>query len=125
MTPDQLLLTPAVQSRLAAALANAGQPDGLQACIDEAAVRIAAYTRGYTVAAELVAEWTRLLALRKAYTAAGVGTPKDIERDSDAVLRELEAYRDGKFPGQLAANEPARSPGVAIVTTNEIDAPLR
>lgn len=124
MTPDQLLLTPALQAKLTTALANAGQPDGLQVCIDGAAVQIESYTRGYTVDATLIAKWTRLLALLEAYTIAAVGVPKDIKEGADAAIRALEAYRDGKFPGLLSISAPARSAGVAITSDSALDATL-
>ena len=125
MTPDQLLLTPQVQARLGSALANAGQADGLQVCIDEAAAKVERYIRGYTVDDAQVTTWTRSLALCAAYTIAGIGTPKDIEREAETTMRELEAYRDGKFAGQVNTASPARSPGAEVTTAADLDSSLR
>lgn len=115
MTPSQLLLPPALQARLAAALAAAGVDDGLQTCIDDAAAVVSDYIAGYSLSAARTEGWTRTLAVHRAYLLALVGVPKDLQTAFEAALRELEAVRDGKFSGALEdEDDPPASPGAAV-----------
>ena len=98
MTPSQLLLTDDRQSQLTTALANTGIPDPLAQCISEAEADVARYTAGYVIAQESRDGWTRAIALWKAYTAAELGVPDDIQKSYEATIEELKDIAQGKRP---------------------------
>lgn len=95
---DDLLLSPAKQAELTAALANAGVVAPLQYFCDEAAAAVARFTTGYTVDALSLRGLIRSVALFDIYAKANVPAPLDTKDSYDNAMKELEAIAKGERP---------------------------
>jgi hypothetical protein len=96
-TEDQLLLSADRAAQLTKALATETVADPLQVLCDEAAADVARMTAGYVLDDLSLGNFTRSLALYRAYSKAGP-VPMDVQTDYDAATKELEAIASGKRP---------------------------
>ena len=96
-TIDQLLLSDSRRTRLEQALTNVGMTDPLTALIAEAEEDVARWTGGYTLTDAAKAGWLRAIVLHKAYTAAALGVPKELQSALDAAKAEMKTISDGKL----------------------------
>lgn len=102
-----LLLTDERLAQFTAALENVGIADPLVVVIQEAQAEVDRWTLGYLLDDASKAPWIRVLALHKAYLAAELGVPEDIQTAVDAAIAELTAIAAGKRPNlPLAPADP-------------------
>lgn len=80
----------------------------LQTICDQAAAVVARMTAGYVIDAVSLADFTRSVALYRAYGEAGP-VPKDIEKNYTDAWTELQAIAAGKRPNLPKTNDAALS----------------
>lgn len=98
-------------SQLNRALGGAIDDDAaqaLQTICDESAAVVARMTTGYVIDAVSLKDFTRAIALYRAYGFAGP-IPKDIEGNYKAVTEELQAIAGGKRPNLPKVETPAQN----------------
>ena len=106
-TVQDLLLSEERAEQLTTALANLGVADPLEKVVVEATAEVDRFTAGYLIPDDAKAGWIRILALHRAFLAAELPVPEDVETAVKAALEELTAIAEGKRPNlPLAPTDP-------------------
>lgn len=80
----------------------------LQGVCDEAAAEVARLTTGYVIDSVSITNFTRAIALGRAYGYIGP-IPKDVQKNHDDAKVELEAIAGGKRPNLPKVSTPAQN----------------
>jgi hypothetical protein len=106
---NDLLLSPDKLAQLTKALAPTGVPDPVQYFCDEGSGLVARMTNGYIIDPMSMRDMIRAVALFKCYSKAGP-VPKDIQKDYDDTMKELQAIAGGERPNLPKVVDPASQP---------------
>lgn len=102
---DDLLIPETDQAAITRALANTGNSDPWTPALVQAVDKVAFYTAEYTLTSATYIRLVRPIVLWLVYGLANSITDA-IQKNYDAVIKELEAIRDGKFTKTLAPAAP-------------------